>query len=218
MEIFDGYLFSKLDCIGSKSEGPKYFLQYFDYKENVVIKQAHLWEEDPNLHRYLNKKVTIEGKLSYSGIIYEKINEYRPKRETAEENKLQIALKTGTDILWVNKMPGGSQPAQAQCMDLTLLVQWPCRSIWRGQCPTAKIYDFWIEYNGKHIWRWSDGKVFAEVITPVSIPGGSEFHEFAEIWKINPDDIVSEGIYTARALFVASRQEVTKDFEIKFAH
>ena len=60
--------------------------------------------------------------------------------------------------------------------------------------------------------------MFAEVITPVSIPGGSEFHEFAEIWKINPDDIVSEGIYTARALFVASGQEVTKDFEIRFAH
>ena len=216
MEIFDGYLFSKLDCIGSRSEGPKYFLQYFDYKENVVIKQAHLWEEDPNLHRYLNKKVTIEGKLSYSGIIYDAVSEYKPRREAVGENMLEVELRTETDILWVNKMPGGSQPAQ--CMGLTLLVRWPYRSIWRGLCPTTQLYDFWIEFNGKTIWRWSDGKMFAQVITPVSIPGGSDFHEFPEVWKINPDDIVSEGIYTARALFVASRQEVTKDFEIRFAH
>jgi hypothetical protein len=33
MERFDGYLFSKLHLIGSKSEGPTYFLQQFDYKE-----------------------------------------------------------------------------------------------------------------------------------------------------------------------------------------
>ncbi len=216
MEIFDGYLFSKLDCIGSKSEGPKYFLQYFDYKEDVVMKQVHLWEEDPDLHRFLNRKVTIEGKLSSSGIFYDKIGEYKPSREFTGESKLEIVLKTGTDILWINKMPGEAKPSE--CMDLAMLVQWPFRSIWRGQCPTTQIYDFWVEYSGIPMWRWSDGKVFAEVITPVSIPGGSEFHEFVEIWKINPDDIVSEGIYTARALFVASRQEVTKDFEIRFAH
>ena len=216
MEIFDGYLFSKLDCIGSRSEGPKYFLQYFDYKEIVVIKQAHLWEEDPNLHRYLNKKVTIEGKLSSRGIIYDAVSEYKPRREAVGENMLEVELRMETDILWVSKMPGGSQPAQ--CMGLTLLVRWPYRSIWRGLCPTTQLYDFWIEFNGKTIWRWSDGKMFAQVITPVSIPGGSDFHEFPEVWKINPDDIVSEGIYVARALFIASGQEVTKEFEIKFAH
>lgn len=215
MEIFDGYLFSKLDCIGSKSEGPKYFLQYFNYLEDVVEKQAHLWEEDPNLHQYLNKKVTIEGKLSSGGIMYDAISEYKPKREAVGENILEVELST-TDILWVDKMPGGSQPEQ--CMELMLLVRWPYRSIWRGHCPTTQLYDFWIEFNGKAIWRWSDGKMFAQVITPVSIPGGSDFHEFSEVWKINPVDIVSEGIYTARALFIASGQEVTKEFEIRFAH
>ena len=59
--------------------------------------------------------------------------------------------------------------------------------------------------------------MFAEVVTPISIPGGSDFHEFPEVWKINPADIVSEGIYTAGALFIASGQEVTKEFEIRFA-
>ncbi len=58
--------------------------------------------------------------------------------------------------------------------------------------------------------------MFAEVITPVSIPGG-DFHEFVEVWKINPDNIVSEGIYKAGALFIASGQEATEEFEIRFA-
>lgn len=77
MERFDGYMFSKLDNIGSKSEGPKYFLQHFDYSESVVEKQVNLWQEDPNLHKYLNTKVTIEGKLSSGGIMYDKIMDYK---------------------------------------------------------------------------------------------------------------------------------------------
>lgn len=158
--------------------------------------------------------MVCEGKSSPGGIVYEKIGEYKPRREAAEEQKLEVALKTGTDILWLNKMPGGPQPSQ--CLELTLLVKWPWRSIWQGRCPTTQIYDFWIEYDGKPIWRWSDGKVFAEVITPVSIPGG-DFHEFVEVWKINPDNIVSEGIYKAGALFIASGQEATEEFEIRFA-
>ncbi len=216
MERFEGYLFSKLDCIGSKSEGPKYFLQSFDYKENVVEKKAPLWQEDPELHRFLNKKVAIAGAYTSSGIIYEKISEYRRGKEAAQENKLEIALKPEVDILWINKMHGASQPSQS--MNLTLLVKWPYRSIWEGRCPTTQIYEFWIECDGKPIWTWSEGKYFTDVVTPVVIPGGQVFHEFTEVWKIHPDDSLSEGFYTARALFKASGQEATKEFEVRFAH
>ena len=74
MKRFENYLFSKLENIGSKNEGPKYFLQLFDYKEIVVIKQVQLWQQDPKLHKFLNKKVTIGGELSPGGIIYERIS------------------------------------------------------------------------------------------------------------------------------------------------
>ncbi len=79
MEKFDGYLFSKLANIGTKSEGPKYFLQYFDYNEGVVEKKVELFEKDPTLHKFLNKKVTIVGKLSHDGIMYDKIMDYEEK-------------------------------------------------------------------------------------------------------------------------------------------
>jgi hypothetical protein len=214
MERFDGYLFSKLHLIGSKSEGPTYFLQQFDYREYKVIKHAQLWEEDPELHKFLARKVTIEGSMSYSGLVYEKIMDYKPMK-VEEEKRLVVDLKLGADILWVNKMPPRPQPSQG--MDLTLLVKWPYRSIWEGHCPSTQIYDFFIEHEGKTIWTWSQGKAFAQVITPVYIPG-NDFHEFSEVWKINPDDLESEGTYTARAIFIASGQEVSKDFEVKEVH
>ena len=214
MERFDGYMFSKLHLIGTKSEGPTYFLQQFDYKDYKVIKHAQLWEEDPELHKFLARKVTIEGSMTLNGIVYEKIVDYKPMK-AREEKGLVADLKLGTDILWVNKMPPRPQPSQG--MDLTLLVKWPYRSIWEGHCPSTQIYDFFIEHEGKTIWTWSQGKAFAQVITPAYIPGG-DFHEFPEVWKINPDDLESEGSYTARAIFIASGQEVSKDFEVKEVH
>lgn len=215
MEKYDGYLFSKLHLIGSRSEGPRYFLQNFNYKEFVVVKQVSLWQEDPNLHKFLAKKVTITGKMSPGGILYKEITNYQPKRSRKPKDKiLEIDLKLGNDVLWVNKMPPA--PQAPQYMDLTLLVKWPYRSIWEGCCPTSQIYDFTIEHKDKIVWRWSEGKMFAQVLTPVYIPGG-DFHEFPEVWKFNPNDIEFEGIYTARALFIASGQEVSKDFEVKFS-
>jgi len=215
METFDGFMFSKLHLIGSKSEGPVYFLQSFDYRENIVIKQTHPWKEDPNLQKFLAKKVTIEGQVTQRGIAYKQVMPYKPSRKAPKGKTLELALKTGEDVLWINKMPPGPHPPKY--MDLTLLVKWPYRSIWTGTCPSSQIYEFTIEHDGKIIWRWSDDKMFLQVMQPVCIPGG-DFQKFNEIWKVNPDDIESEGIYTARGLFIASGQEASKEFEIKFAH
>jgi hypothetical protein len=77
MATFRGYLFSKLAAIGSKSEGPRYYLQQPDYTELVVQKKAELWEKDPTLHPHLDSKVVIEGELSAAGIVYSSINAER---------------------------------------------------------------------------------------------------------------------------------------------
>ena len=45
MNEFHGFIFSKLHLIGSKSEGPNYFLQQFDYSELPLAKQAQLWRK-----------------------------------------------------------------------------------------------------------------------------------------------------------------------------
>lgn len=107
MANFDGYLFSKLHAIGTKSEGPIYILQHWDYSENQVIKKAWPWEEDPHLHRFLDQKVTIEGTFGQDGIRYEKISKFSRVAEKVmvEPHKLEVELKLDSEVLWVNKQP-----------------------------------------------------------------------------------------------------------------
>jgi len=212
---FDGYVFSKLHAIGTKSEGPAYFLQQWDYREIQIAKKAHLWEDDPALHQFLGKKATIEGSLDQNIIHYDKITGYQPSKEPELQKKLEVRVKPERDVLWVNKMPGGGEAKQS--MGLTLLVKWPYRSIWTGLCPTSQIYDLFVERNGEIIWQWSKEHVFLEVLTPVEVPGG-DFIPYTETWYFHPKDIRSEGIYTARGKFIASGQEAIANFEIKFAY
>ncbi len=216
MARFDGYLFSKLHLIGSKSEGPIYILQRWDYSENPVIKKAELFQEDKNLHKFLGQKVTIEGTFGQDGIRYEKISDLSPKpqaKDVVEPHKLEVSLKLEHEVLHVDKMPPQPKP---QGMNLTLLVKWPYRSIWHGMCPTSQIYDFFIEKDGKIIWQWSKGQMFLMVFTPVNIPGGDPV-EFSVRWSFSSAEIQAEGDYLARAVFVASGQEATKAFQVKFA-
>ncbi len=67
---FVGFLFSKLAHIGSKSEGPAYFLQKSDYTELPIKKHAQLWEVDPALQKLLATKVTVEGEMVGDTLIY----------------------------------------------------------------------------------------------------------------------------------------------------
>ena len=71
---FRGFLFSKLQGFGTKSEGPIYFLQQSDLTELMIEKQTQLWQEDPHLQKYLGSKVKINGKLVSGCLKYEKVD------------------------------------------------------------------------------------------------------------------------------------------------
>lgn len=212
MSRFDGFIFSKLDLIGTKSEGPEYFLQQFDYSEIPIEKETSPWQQDPNLQKKLATKVTIDGKLLSGRLHYDSINTYKPVHKM-EEERLNVDLKLETEDLWLNTQPP-SPPTRP--FKVTLEVQWPHRSIWWGLCPTSQLYDFFVEFEGRPIWRWSKDKLFAQMQTPVRIEGGSPY-TFSETWIIDPATIKSEGIYSVRGIFIASGQEVEKTVRIRFA-
>lgn len=117
---------------------------------------------------------------------------------------LKLALKLEAEALTVNIMPPEPRPKPFK---LALEVTWPWRSIWQGVCPTALTADFWVDYQGKTIWRWSQGQTFAQVETPVEIPGAAPV-SFPVIWMVDPQVVYHEGIYTVHAVFVASQQVV----------
>ena len=84
MKDLEGFLFSKLGRIGSKSEGPDYFLQQFDRSERPVVekvipirKEAHLFEEDPVLQKYIAMEVAIRGRIEDGRITCKEIHPVR---------------------------------------------------------------------------------------------------------------------------------------------
>ena len=74
MDEIRGIHFAETVAKGTKSEGPMYYLQPLDDYANrwskiLVRKKTHLWQNDPVLHKYIDKKVlileeTIETKSS----------------------------------------------------------------------------------------------------------------------------------------------------------
>jgi len=214
MTRFDGFLFSKLHLIGSKSEGPAYILQQFDYAEIPIAKKAPLWGNDPKLQKHLSSKVSIEGRVSSGLLSYDAVNPYaRAEEVRAEKKALTVELKMESDELVLERQPS-SPPARP--FSLALRVKWPFRSIWRGVCPTSQIYDIIVERDKQIVWRWGEGRFFTQALTPVAIPGG-DFIEFPETWVIDPGRIQSAGVYVVRAVFIASGQEVERKLTIKFA-
>jgi hypothetical protein len=69
----NGFLFSKLGAIGTRSEGPAYFVQKFDGTEVGVEKHASLWQEDRKLRTHLATKVTVTGHMDGNHFSYSSI-------------------------------------------------------------------------------------------------------------------------------------------------
>ncbi|TKJ21120.1 MAG: hypothetical protein CEE43_10600 [Promethearchaeota archaeon Loki_b32] len=68
MNEIRGTLFAIIKGKGTRSEGPEYFINpLHDYKDRwseiLVRKKTHMWEKDPELHKFLNKKVLIIGEI-----------------------------------------------------------------------------------------------------------------------------------------------------------
>ena len=69
-----GYLVSRTERIGTKSEGPEYYLRLEDGREIHVIKNADLWKEDPRLQEKVGVEVWVLGTLVDGEMIYKEVN------------------------------------------------------------------------------------------------------------------------------------------------
>jgi hypothetical protein len=68
MDEITGILSAKTAGVGTLSEGPTYFIKPLDDYANrwskiLVRKKSHLWENDPVLHKFIDKKVLILGEI-----------------------------------------------------------------------------------------------------------------------------------------------------------
>ncbi|MFX1328577.1 MAG: hypothetical protein ACFE91_10645 [Promethearchaeota archaeon] len=68
MDEIRGILFAIIKRKGTRSEGPEYFIKPIDdyknrWSEVLIRKKTHIWEKDPELHKFLDKKVLITGDI-----------------------------------------------------------------------------------------------------------------------------------------------------------
>ncbi|MHA1234024.1 MAG: hypothetical protein ACTSQL_02935 [Promethearchaeota archaeon] len=68
MDEITGILSVKIARIGTLSEGPDYYIKPLDdyanrWSEILVWNKTHLWENDPGLHKFIDKKVEILGEI-----------------------------------------------------------------------------------------------------------------------------------------------------------
>ncbi len=68
MDEISGILSAETVANGTKSEGPRYYIQPLDDYANrwskiLVRKQVMLWQNDPVLHKFIGKKVIIHGEI-----------------------------------------------------------------------------------------------------------------------------------------------------------
>ncbi len=68
MNEIRGILFAIIKGKGTRSEGPEYFIRPLDdyknrWSEILVRKKTHLWQKDPELHKFIDKKVLIIGEI-----------------------------------------------------------------------------------------------------------------------------------------------------------
>jgi hypothetical protein len=63
-----GKLIIKLANVGTKSEGPSYFIvpinEYAKWDGIHICKPVHLWEADPVLEKYRDQTITVMGEIT----------------------------------------------------------------------------------------------------------------------------------------------------------
>ncbi len=79
---YDGFLYSKLQAIGTRSEAPASFLQTVDDKDVPILKHASMWQNDPVLQAHLGTMVTVDGKMQGDVLFYTAVKPYEPKGPT----------------------------------------------------------------------------------------------------------------------------------------
>lgn len=72
---------------------------------------------------------------------------------------------------------------------------------------SGQFYDFWVEQNGRQVWRWSAGRMFTQVVTSQTFNAGGVLH-FEVQWngKDRSGKPVQPGTYTVHARWLAQTE------------
>jgi hypothetical protein len=69
---------------------------------------------------------------------------------------------------------------------------------------SGQYYDFWVQKDGKEVWRWSRGKAFIQAFTSITLKAG-ETKTFSDTWK----QLTNDGEQTAPGAYAVFGQLTT---------
>lgn len=236
MDKFNGYLYAMLAEIGSRSEGPAYYLQLLephrDITEYSINKKSELWDIDPVLHAFLARKISIGGELQEGLINYKTIIPYGeeltgelPATEpTISKLSMSLSFVGNTysaedRMMWVNKMPvSGGPPPLLNNLRIVLDYKWLAEGDYRGQCPSSQFFEFTIQDpNGIKIWEWGKTIRFNNTDNSFELTGRQKYTFFVD-WPFFNHAIQHAGEYTVTANFLATGNILKKKLLVTFVY
>ena len=141
-----------------------------------VEKKTNPWQEDPALHRFIARKVKIQGEIVSGSIHYDSIMDLGAAGELMTGLHLHLANNT---LPVMKVLIVDTTLTEPKKLKMTLSLYWPYVGSWTGIAPSTQMYDFELfAPSGKSIWKWSKGMLFRKQKTNVSLPG-LVHHEFS---------------------------------------
>jgi hypothetical protein len=130
----------------------------------------------------------------------------------------RLVVSPGDITLAANPAPGA--PAAHQEETITFTVVNSSDTDYEGTAPTCQISDvniFWLDPAGdKLVWKWSQGQMFCQKVTPVVIPAGLNWQQTVK-WDSAPA-AMQAGKYRVDATFIPSDAVASANFEIHLPH
>lgn len=139
----------------------------------------------------------------------------------AGSDLLKYDLKAKPGDLTVDRMPPTGPKSYEE--EFVFTVTNPRKMDFNGTAPTSQKFDVEVFFMGvdkkTSVWKWSAGKVFSQIVTPVPIPAGKSWSpEEKVVWTFKAAD-VKDGKYRAVASFIPTKNKSAfADFTISSVH
>jgi hypothetical protein len=122
--------------------------------------------------------------LAFIGSFFFAVRTTEIEGRTGNEEGRIIEVSKGIDDLIVSLSVKPNPVAAGENLALTISVANTAQESRKLAFRSSQRYDFWVvDANGDEIWRWSEGRMFAQVLEDVMLESAQK-SEFIESWKL----------------------------------
>lgn len=122
--------------------------------------------------------------LAFFGLSFFGVSTVELEGQTGNEEGRTIEATKGIDDLIVSLSVKPNPVAAGETLALTISATNTGKESRKLSFRSSQRYDFWVvDVNGYEIWRWSEGRMFAQVLEDVVL-GSAQKSEFTENWNL----------------------------------